>query len=126
MATITFTHETTGGFEHEHALPAKMAVCERCEGHGTHLHPAIGGHAYTREEFDREFDEEERGEYFRRGGRYDVACQDCGGRRVVPVVDEDAAKRTLRGRRLLALYFALEAREARYAAEERHERAMGY
>lgn len=125
--TVTFIHETSGGVEHEHALPAKMAVCERCEGHGTHLHPDIGGHAFTVDEFNETFhDDEDRAQYFRRGGIYDVPCEACGGQRVVPVVDEDAANRTTRGRRLLALYNAVEDREARYEAERMHERAMGY
>lgn len=69
-------------------LPARKVVCPRCEGEGTVLRPGIAGHAYTLEEFHEEFDEEERGEYFRRGGRYDVHCPECNGLRVVDEVDE--------------------------------------
>jgi hypothetical protein len=47
------------------------------------------GHAYSAEEFFDEFDEEEREEYFRPGGRYDVQCETCGGKNVILVVDED-------------------------------------
>lgn len=75
--------------ETEHELPGKHAVCSRCEGYGTHLNPAIGEHAYTREEFDEAFDDDEsREQYFKRGGIYDVPCEVCGGARVVVVVDK--------------------------------------
>src|SRR5262245_61220173 len=109
--TIRFTHETSRGVEHEHTLPARREVCDRCDGYGTHLHPAIGGHAYSPEEFNEAFfEDDEREAYFTRGGRYDVRCEVCGGEKVVDVVDVDAAERTLRGRRLLALYTARQAR----------------
>jgi hypothetical protein len=86
--TIEITIENDDGDEEVHELPSKFEVCGTCEGHGTHLHPAIGQHAYSTEEFDREFDEDERREYFKRGGMYDVQCEECKGLRVVPVVDE--------------------------------------
>ena len=86
--TITLTDEETGD-EVEHELPARMEVCPRCDGHGTHLNPSIGEHAYTREEFDETFDDEDREEYFRRGGKYDVQCLSCRGKNVVAVVDEE-------------------------------------
>lgn len=93
MATeIKFTVEDDDGNEVEHTLPSKFEVCSRCEGHGTHLHPDIGGHAYTPEEFAESFDDEGREEYFRHGGIYDVTCKRCGGRRVVPEVDEEACR----------------------------------
>ena len=79
--------------EIEHELPAKHAVCSRCDGYGTHLNPSIGQHAFTPEEFNESFSEpEEREEYFKRGGIYDVACEECGGARVVLVVDVKATK----------------------------------
>jgi hypothetical protein len=78
------------GDEIELTLPAKNEVCDRCEGHGTHLNPSIGEHAYTPEEFEDSFDEEGREEYFKHGGIYDVACEVCKGNKVVPVVNEDA------------------------------------
>lgn len=123
---ITFTHETSRGVEHKHAIPARFDVCPSCDGHGSHLHPDIGGHAYSVDEFAEAFDDDERGEYFRRGGRYDVECLTCHGRRVVDVPDEAEAARTSRGRRLLALYFAIVEREAAAEAERAHERRMGY
>lgn len=124
--TIKFTRENSRGVETPYELPAVMEVCDRCQGHGTHLHPDIGQHAYSPEEFAESFDDDEREEYFKRGGIYDVQCEVCHGRNVVAVVDEDEANRTLRGRRLLKLYFDKVERESRYRAEERHERLMGY
>lgn len=120
MADLTFTRTR------EYTLPARFEVCDRCEGYGTHLQEDIGSHAYSAEEFAESFDDEERGEYFKRGGRYDVQCSTCRGARVVLVVDEDAAARTLRGRRVLALYHADQEQRARWAAEERAQRRGGY
>ena len=91
--TITVTIEDDDGNETEHELPAKMEVCSRCEGHGSHLAPAIGEHAYSSEEFYEEFDDDDREEYFRHGGKYDVTCLDCKGRNVVQVIDADACNK---------------------------------
>jgi hypothetical protein len=94
QTTTEFTYEDDDGVEHVVQLPAKFEVCGRCEGHGTHLHPAIGEHAYSVEEFNEAFDDDEsRAAYFQRGGMYDVTCEQCGGKRVVAVVDEEALER---------------------------------
>ena len=70
-------------------LPGKHVVCANCEGHGTHLRPGMREHAYTWEEFNEAFhDDEDREAYFERGGKYDVQCETCRGLRVVVVVDE--------------------------------------
>lgn len=74
----------------EHDLPARMFVCDRCEGNGAILNPSIGEHAYTEEEFNREFSEDEKAEYFKRGGMYDVVCPECKGKNVVLGIDDDA------------------------------------
>lgn len=72
-------------------LPAKFIVCPECEGHGTVLNPSMRGHCYTQEEFNDTFDDEDdRAEFFKRGGRYDVQCPNCKGKNVVLVVDDDA------------------------------------
>jgi RecJ-like exonuclease len=77
------------GEEVEHTFPSVNEVCPRCEGFGTHLTPSIGQHAYSQEEFYESFaDEEDREQYFKRGGIYDVTCEECKGNKVVPVVDE--------------------------------------
>lgn len=101
---IQFTIENEDGEESVVDLPTKFTVCPRCEGHGTHLHPDIGGHAYTSEEFNESFDYEEREEYFRHGGRYDVACEECNGLRVVSVVNEEELQQTDDGKELLKEY----------------------
>lgn len=90
--TIKFTLVDEDGVETEHELPSKFEVCPQCEGHGSCLHPDIGSYAYSSEEFNEAFDDEEQAEYFRRGGRYDVTCFECNGKRVVEVVDEDKAE----------------------------------
>jgi RecB family endonuclease NucS len=72
------------------SIPGRYEVCPQCDGHRTHLNPNIGEHAYSVEEFYEEFDDDEsRTEYFKRGGRYDVLCEECHGQRVVVVPDRD-------------------------------------
>jgi hypothetical protein len=92
MNKITFENENDEGEEITYELPARMEVCNRCHGHGTHLNPNIGQHAYTPEEFAEAFDDDESREaYFTRGGMYDVTCESCGGQNVIAVVDRDHA-----------------------------------
>jgi hypothetical protein len=94
--TIEIKSSDDRGNEITHTLPARFVVCSRCEGHGTHLTPSIGEHAYTAEEFAEAFsDEEQRVEYFKRGGIYDETCHDCKGVRVVLEVDRDACMRDI-------------------------------
>ncbi len=77
------------GEEVEHTFPSINEVCHHCEGYGTHLNPSIGQHAYTMEEFHEAFsDEEDREQYFKRGGIYDVQCEVCHGNKVIAIVDE--------------------------------------
>jgi len=82
----SFTYEFKSGKVLTKDLPMRNEVCGRCDGEGTHLRPGMEGRAYSWEEFqdDPEFEEG----YF--GGRYDVVCDDCHGRNVMPVVDEEA------------------------------------
>lgn len=92
MATIRFTTFTDDGDEVEHALPAEYELCPRCRGRGSHVHPDIDGNGITSSEWD-EWSDDEREGYF--SGRYDVACHECGGLRVVLVIDEDACPKAL-------------------------------
>jgi hypothetical protein len=71
-------------------LPSHKVVCDDCEGEGTVLCSGMRYHCYSEEEFYASFDEEEREEYFRRGGRYDVTCPTCKGKNVVDAVNIDA------------------------------------
>ena len=89
-ASITVKWENDEGEEVEHTFPAINEVCGRCEGYGTHLNPSIGQHAYTLEEFNEAFDDDESREaYFTRGGMYDVRCEQCHGNKVIQVIDEE-------------------------------------
>jgi hypothetical protein len=81
---ITMTHHTRAGAEIEVIFPANFEVCYRCDGTGKHVNPSVDGHGISREEFAEDPDFEEA--YFR--GDYDVTCSECGGNRVVPVIDE--------------------------------------
>lgn len=125
MTTFTFEVENEEGESTAYTLPAHFEVCPRCEGHGTHLNPSIGEHAYSAEEFFEEFSEpEDREEYFRHGGIYDVTCEECGGKRVVPVIDEKACT-TATQKEALALYLEKEASDAEYDRLCESERRMG-
>lgn len=86
--TVTI-YDEDDDIEREVELPACYEVCPDCEGHGSHLTPSIRNHAYSMEEFnDAFYEDDEKEEYFKRGGRYDVVCGTCSGKRVVLVVDE--------------------------------------
>jgi len=93
-------------------------VCDRCRGKGSHCNPAIDGNGLTREDFDEDPDFEE--SYFR--GDYDVACYDCKGLRVVPVVDEDAL--TPAAREQLRACERRSAQIAQWDAEDARTRRM--
>ena len=126
MTTIQFTYETDDGDEIEAELPARFEVCGSCEGHGTHLNPSIGQHAYTAEEFYESFDEEQAAEYFKRGGRYDVTCEECQGKRVVAVVNlTEAECRSAEQREALAAYKRKQRDDWEYERECAAERRMG-
>jgi hypothetical protein len=88
QAKVELTWINHDGDEITHSFPSINVICPRCEGYGTHLTPSIGQHAYSAEEFYDSFDEEEQEQYFRRGGIYDVQCEECRGNRVVPEVDD--------------------------------------
>ncbi len=118
------TYENEDGEEVATEIPSKFEVCSRCEGHGTHLHEAIGSHAYSAEEFFESFDEEERGEYFRRGGMYDVQCELCHGKRVTEEPDEKACTTPWQKAALQALKEQWQA-EVEYERERDAERRYG-
>lgn len=66
-------------------VPFRFEACWNCHGKGSHVNRAIDGHGISREEFDEDPDFEEA--YF--SGAYDVACDECGGDRVVAVTDDE-------------------------------------
>lgn len=120
----TYTDDDGEEGEIELSLPGKFEVCPGCDGHGTRLCDGMRGHAYTAEEFYESFDDEQAEEYFRRGGRYDVTCDECSGARVVLVVDTDAC-RTDEQKEALALYEAKLEDDYAYERECAAERRMG-
>jgi hypothetical protein len=77
------------------------------------------------EEFEQEYpDDESREQYFRRGGIYDVPCEECKGRRVVAVVDRDACQTPEELQGLQAL-IKQEREEAEYQRLVQSEIAFG-
>lgn len=120
MATIKFEMLNDETESVEVALPAKYAVCGRCDGEGKHVNPAIDGNGLSREDFEQDPDFEEG--YFR--GDYDVACQDCKGRTTVLEVDEEACRRQGLGKELEA-YWQARRDERAYLREVEAERRMG-
>lgn len=115
---LTIPHDN--GDEHVESVPAKHEVCDECEGHGTILNPAIGRYAYSQEEFEASFpDDESKAQYFTRGGIYDVKCPGCNGMRVIVVPNEEAASK--REKRVIRRWRKEKERRARWASEARRE-----
>lgn len=73
-------------------IPAKYEVCETCEGKGSHVNPSIDSNGITASEMD-ELGPDFMEDYV--SGVYDVRCNECGGERLVPVVDEERAGEVL-------------------------------
>lgn len=101
---------------HEFTLPCKFEVCAICDGRGRHTDPNIDASGLTYDDFadDPDFAEEYH------GGAYDVACYGCGGERVEPVVDRDAADPVV-----LAIYDEMVRGHIDYQRECAAERRMG-
>lgn len=59
-------------------------ICDKCRGEGKHDHPAFSN-GITSDEWN-DWNEDEREDYLE--GRYDVPCDDCGGkgRQQIPIV----------------------------------------
>lgn len=111
MHYITFP-DPNGDGDEELEIAARYEVCDRCRGEGKHVNPAIDGNGITQSEaldLDEDFWESYR------DGAYDVTCEECRGKRVVLVVDEDSADRAT-----LALYRGHQRDEIEY----RHMCAM--
>ncbi len=90
MGTMEVMFENDEGEEITLTLPSKKEVCSECDGSGYVLRGGLRGAAFSREEFEEEFsDEEDREAYFTRGGKYDETCDHCHGKNVVDVVDEE-------------------------------------
>lgn len=111
--TVTVTYLTKGALELHLVFPAKFEVCPRCKGRGKHVNPAIDGNGISAEEFEE--DPEFADAYM--AGVYDVTCHECGGDRVVAVIDEKRLDRRLRWR--YDLWYRQREAFEREAAEDR-------
>jgi hypothetical protein len=115
--TATFTVEDENGEEIAHEVRLTFEVCGTCDGRGTHVNPSIDSHGLTRDDFDEDPDFAE--DYW--SGRHDVRCAECGGERVVPVVDPDAT-----APEVLAAYLRREQDAWDDARETARARELGY
>jgi len=124
-ATVVLRWEDEDGEEHEQdvEVPIQFEVCPTCRGKGTHVNPSIDCNGLTAEDFAEDPDFRE--EYF--SGAYDQVCNQCGGERVVPEINEEGV--TGETRELLNKVMAqLEAErefEAQCHAERMAEIRMG-
>lgn len=78
--TISFSHDTGEEEPREIVLRAVYIVCPTCKGTGSHVNPSVDMNGLSQEDFDD--DPGFREDYF--GGVYDVTCNTCGGKRVIP------------------------------------------
>lgn len=118
--TIEIKYENEEGVEITLSLPSRKEVCSDCEGEGYVLCEGMRGYAYSLEEFEESFDEEEREEYFKRGGQYDQVCPSCKGANVIDVIDEEKIPSVQKEE--YAKYQAYAEEVAKYEAESRAER----
>lgn len=110
--------EMVDGCVEEVELPSRFEVCSRCEGHGTHEHPAFDNGITSSEWNGPDWDDESRETYMR--GGYDVQCEACKGARVVSVLDRERCTAEQ-----LKLWEQQEREDADYEAECRMEARMG-
>jgi hypothetical protein len=113
---ILFDIEDDNGEMVTLGLPAKFEVCPLCNGKGSHVNPSIDANGLSAKDFaeDPSFAED----YF--SGVYDQECNECGGKRVVPVPDEQPADKDV-----LAKFANLLQAEADYRREVAYEQRMG-
>ena len=120
-ATVEFTHwgEDDEEIVESIAFPVRFEVCDLCNGKGSHTSPSIDCGGLGQDDWDRDPDFEE--DYH--SGCYDVTCNQCHGKRVVPVLSmgrlNDDQKRALK------IMNDLAEDEAAYHAEVMAERRMG-
>ena len=118
--TVTVYFDDEGGdnydCEEEVTLPVRYEVCDLCDGKGSHVNPSIDCGGLTAEDFDEDPGFAEA--YF--NGGYDQPCNQCGGRRVVPVVDSGSCDPET-----LARFNDHMNLEAEMAAEDAYNRRWG-
>ena len=98
----------------EREVKFRYEVCDVCQGRGQYTNPSIDRHGLSREDFDQ-WDAEEVSDYFT--GAYDVRCEYCEGRAVVPVTDDkDVLADIAEYEADMAEMYAIEAAERRMGA----------
>lgn len=107
----------------EYRLPCRMEVCGACGGRGSYVNPAIDAHGIGADEW-ADWDEDDRQGYL--DGRYDVACEECRGQRVVPVPEEPSGCSSASHKAAWAAYCEWSDDEGNYRAERAAEIRMGY
>lgn len=107
----------------EHVLPYALVICPSCQGRGSYVNPAIDAHGITGEEWDRDWDDEDRERYL--SGGYDVTCDDCHGVRVVPEPVEPKENASAAHRAAWDAFWSWCEDESSYRAECEDERRMG-
>jgi hypothetical protein len=117
--TVSFELDQDEGEPLDCVLPFKFEVCGTCGGKGSHVNPSIDSHGITASEWEEDYDEESRETYM--SGGYDVPCNECGGQRVVPEIDEARADK-----KCLDAYRAWQKNEYESAAERAYQQRMGY
>ena len=98
----------------EREVSFRYEVCDVCQGRGQYTNPNIDRNGLSREDFDQ-WDDEEISDYFT--GAYDVRCEYCEGRAVVPVTDDkDVLADIAEYEADMAEMYAIEAAERRMGA----------
>lgn len=125
--TITVTFEDDDGNEVSHELPAKNEVCERCEGDGKHVNPAVEceGGGITGSEMAEILAENPDFMTDYMGGTYDIRCEVCNGEKVILVVDEDAVEMDPTLTEIYKAYCEQQEADAAFERESAAERRMG-
>lgn len=103
--------------DEEHEVKMAYEVCPTCEGKGKHVNPSIDSHGLSYEDFreDPGFAED----YC--SGFYDITCNQCAGKRVVTVIDEE-----YNSPEIIEMVRDTEKALWENAREYLHEREMGY
>ena len=126
MITVSYYDDEDN--EIELSLPSYMEVCPDCEGTGYVMNESMRTYCYSQEEFEEAFPfPEDKEEYCKRGGIYDVVCPTCNGKNVVPAIDETAIPSSLKTQYAEYCKYQTkrERNDAEYKAECRLERLMG-
>lgn len=119
---ITYEDEDGCDVSEEVSFPTVNVICDRCDGEGKHVNPAVDGHGISAEEWERDWDDEGREGYLR--GDYDVVCHECKGAKVLAVPDEEQIKKDPELLKKYELWQEQEDERSAWEAEDRTTRRM--